>query len=82
MTNKYNERYKDMTNEEKVREVEDKFAEELKADRAKHEALRSAKADMEVGATRLPTPRVCIGLSPPPCHRDVCHPSWRLAGAV
>jgi hypothetical protein len=33
MTNRYNERYKDMSNEERLREVERKFAEELRADR-------------------------------------------------
>jgi hypothetical protein len=47
MTNKYNERYKEMTNDEKIREIDDKFAEELRSDRAKHDSLRQAKVDME-----------------------------------
>lgn len=47
MTNRYNERYKDMTNEERIRETEARFAEELAADRAKLDALRAVKASME-----------------------------------
>jgi cilia- and flagella-associated protein 57 len=45
--NKYNATYKDMKNEEKMREIEETYREEVDAEREKLQALREEKAALE-----------------------------------
>ena len=45
--NNYRLRMKDLNYAEKIKEVEDKFQEELSADKAKYDRLMTDKVDME-----------------------------------